>query len=518
VSSKRTLVSVCFLCLIASIVWIPAATGAGSPAEATRLWTGPTEIMWLPQGNFQAFVLRISTPGGQILERAFANGNCPYIDLGEEDAAIFTDGVYGFELLSLPAGLNLRHRTDVSGADRSEPPASASGAILQYGTFAIHQGGILDDTEPEIPLNQPLDVVHPDDVIIQGSLCVGFDCVNNENFGFDTIILKENNLQIYFEDTSVGTFPTNDWRIVINSHDNGGPSFFAIEDSTAGRIPFLIEAGAAANSIYVDDYGRVGLGTSVPAVKLHTRNSDTPAVRLEQDSSSGYSAQTWDVAGNEANFFVRDVTNGSRLPFRIQPGTPTNTLTLRADGKVGIGTWGPTGNLEVATTGSNPLFLLNRTDGSQAFILAKQSGVAFGSYNNYPVVVSVNGEKTMMLYQDGSLGLINGANCTSAGVWLDASRRAYKTDIRNLTAEEARTTLDNLNPVQYTPKAEPDERYLGFIAEDVPELVADGNRRGVSPMDIVAVLTRVVQDQQKTIVDLQRRLAELERQSKKSAR
>jgi hypothetical protein len=30
------------------------------------------------------------------------------------------------------------------------------------------------------------DQVIPDDLIVQGSLCVGLDCVNNENFGFDT--------------------------------------------------------------------------------------------------------------------------------------------------------------------------------------------------------------------------------------------------------------------------------------------------------------------------------------------
>ena len=34
----------------------------------------------------------------------------------------------------------------------------------------------------------------------------------------------------------------------------------------------------------------------------------------------------WDIAGNEANFFVRDVTGGSRLPLRIRPGAPTSSI------------------------------------------------------------------------------------------------------------------------------------------------------------------------------------------------
>ncbi len=43
---------------------------------------------------------------------------------------------------------------------------------------------------------------------------------------------------------------------------------------------------------------------------------------------------------------------------------------------------------------------------------------------------------------------------------------------------------------------------MGFIAEDVPELVATKDRKGLSPMDIVAVLTKVVQRQQKEIEEL----------------
>ena len=69
--------------------------------------------------------------------------------------------------------------------------------------------------------------------------------------------------------------------------------------------------------------GRIGFGTATPVLDLHVVSGNTPALRLEQDGSSGFTAQTWDVAGNEAVFFIRDVTSGSRLPFKIQPGAPT---------------------------------------------------------------------------------------------------------------------------------------------------------------------------------------------------
>ena len=50
--------------------------------------------------------------------------------------------------------------------------------------------------------------------------------------------------------------------------------------------------------------------------------------------------------------------------------------------------------------------------------------------------------------------------------------------------------------------AEKEEEYVGFIAEEVPELVATKDRKALSPMDIMAVLTMVVQEQQKQIEEL----------------
>ena len=178
-----------------------------------------------------------------------------------------------------------------------------------------------------------------DDLIVDASQCIGFDCVcNGETFGFDTLRLKENNLRIHFQDTStLPNFPTNDWRIIINDSANGGASYFAIEDSSAGRQSFRVEAGAPSNALYVEADGDLGLGTANPVVDLQVVDGNTPTLRLEQNNSSGFTPQTWDVAGNEVSFFIRDVTNGSTLPLRIQPGTGSSTLWLDADERVGIG-------------------------------------------------------------------------------------------------------------------------------------------------------------------------------------
>lgn len=108
------------------------------------------------------------------------------------------------------------------------------------------------------------------------------------------------------------------------------------------------------------------------------------------------------------------------------------------------------------------------------------------------------------------LQMRSGAYVSSGGVWTNASSRAYKQDIKSLTKDEAVGALTALQPVQFRYKTDPKESHVGFIAEDVPDLVASTDRKGMSAMDVVAVLTKVVQDQQKTIAELSRKVAALE--------
>ncbi len=187
-----------------------------------------------------------------------------------------------------------------------------------------------------------------EDLVVNGSLAVGIDATSTESFGFDTFRLKENNLRIHFDDTSASaSFPGNDWRISINDSGNGGLNYFAIEDATAGQTPFRVLAGAGNNALYVNASGNVGLGTASPVVELQVTDGDSPTIRIEQNGSNGWTPQTWDIAGNETNFFIRDVTNGSKLPFKIKPGAPDNALFIAASGDIALGNQSPSHKLDV---------------------------------------------------------------------------------------------------------------------------------------------------------------------------
>ncbi len=115
------------------------------------------------------------------------------------------------------------------------------------------------------------------------------------------------------------------------------------------------------------------------------------------------------------------------------------------------------------------------------------------------------------------LQLANELPAATGGVWTNASSKDLKQDIEQVSTSEARETLRALNPVSYTYKADPAERHVGFIAEEVPESVATNSRRALSPMDFVGVLTKVVQDQDQQLQmqsdKLHQQELELKRQS-----
>lgn len=224
---------------------------------------------------------------------------------------------------------------------------------------------------------------------------------------------------------------------------------------------------------------KIGLGTTTPSVEFHMVSGDTPTVRLDQDASSGFSPQTWDIAGNEANFFVRDTTNGSKLPFRIQPDTPTNSLYLKSNGNIGVGTSSPTATLHVYEADDAEETLLKvATSLTEVFTVSKTGD-------------------TLVL---GNLEV--------------GSSRSYKQDIHAVSGQEALETLEKLSPVHFAYRSTPNVHSIGFIAEDVPDIVATRDRKSLRPMDIVAVLTRATQEQQKAIEILSRQIAALQMQNK----
>ncbi|MFZ7092564.1 hypothetical protein [Primorskyibacter sp. 2E233] len=260
--------------------------------------------------------------------------------------------------------------------------------------------------------------------------------MTTESYGSDTVRLKENNLRIHFDDTSTsGSFPNQDWRIEVNSNASGGGEYFRVVDSTANRNIFTLEANAPSNSLVVDSSGRLGIGTANPVVNLHTSTGNTPTLRLDQTTSSGFAAQVWDVAGNETSFFVRDATNGSTLPFRIRPTAPSQSLVIDTDGDVGVGTLTADAALHVRRSGGTAvrqMILLENQGGSYITLenTATSESWYFTHENNAPnrfLISHSDGGVQMGLDRDGNM-VLSGDLTTTGSVCGSGCDRVFDAD------------------------------------------------------------------------------------------
>ena len=494
------------LFLLSSIPVVSAETVFKPVAEEM---TGSSGITWLPKLSYECLQVTLVRPDGTILQKTFRSGGTPYLNMTDILGPGYSDGLYSYELRIIADNF-AKSRENIEKAG-FEQDGSVQEGLTQSGTFMILGGVILSASSEEI--SRTMDVVHADDVIITGSQCTGFDCLTDgtENFGLDTIRLKENSLRIHFDDTSTSAgFPANDWRIVANDSTSGGANYLAFEDTTGSKTPFKVTAGARSNAIFVSSGSKVGFGTSAPLADLHMVNGNTPTMRLDQDGSYGWSPQVWDVGGNESNLFIRDVTGGSKLPFRIQPGTPTNTLTLRSDGYVGIGTWAPGYPLEVETSDENAVVLAERIGGAACYMNATTDYGNFGTTTAHPVRLVASGTWQFSVDSNCDISMRDGGGYN--GTWNDASSRALKENIHDLSTEDAMETLAGLTPVTYNYKSDKEEAHVGFIAEDVPDLVAAKDRKTLSAMDIVSVLTKVTQEQQKLLEQQQDTINQLKKE------
>jgi hypothetical protein len=571
------------------LLLIPTIVSAQkAPEPIGRTTVGIDAVEWPVTANAESVLLTVVAPDGSSYVADFAAGRTPSVRLRDLGLGkVPPEGSYKYELRLTPrisatvkAQLKAaRAANDDAAARRIMRDAGIQFATTQSGSFRVINGSIVNPDAAEngtvgigkvagasakssgaaaggesimklIP--KANDQVIPDDLIVQGSLCVGLDCVNNEPFGADTIRLKENNTRIFFLDTSSSAgFASTDWQLTANDQPSGGLNKFSIDDITDSKTPFTIEGNAPTNSLYVDDTGKVGFRTSAPLLDIHISTGDTPAIRQEQTSASGFTAQTWDIGGNEANWFVRDLTGGSRLPFRIRPGAPTSSVDISASGNVGIGTASPGTLLDVVRTDTAATIIRSNANNAAGIaILRATSGTGTTSprfayfeatsaetsgadwrtglhgSKDYKISDFASGSEANRVFISATNGFIglggqtsptspihhaNGATLSTGGVWTDASSRDLKEDICDLDTAAAEETFKQLNPVTFRYKAEPGDAHVGFIAEDVPDLVATQGRKGLSPMDIVAVLTKVVQDQQKTIDQLAAKVEQLEK-------
>ena len=267
-----------------------------------------------------------------------------------------------------------------------------------------------------------------------------------------------------------------------------------IVEDASGNIRFA--AGDDGTITLNSSTGPVIYGSSATNTELLLTSYATPATGAATLGGGGIFGF---ARGTQAT--PAAVQNGDRLGFFLFSGydgkNPLNTagMTVKVDG--------------VVSTLNVPSKIAFESDAA-GYPRLERMVIASSGY------VGIGGDMGNGIPAPGyPLVMASGAYVTTGGVWTDASSRELKENIKDLTGEEAIRTLEGLNPVKYNYKIDKEDRHVGFIAEEVPELLAAKDRKGLSPMDIVAVLTRIVQEQRKAISELAEKVDTLQREMSK---
>lgn len=294
----------------------------------------------------------------------------------------------------------------------------------------------------------------------------------------------------------VSRFRVNQWLVASGSTENVMASFV---QNTVANYP----ADSSAGSFYISVSGGVagGLGTAgARALEAQATRLVGAGAGTTRALEIGLHSQ---IAGDQSNqnlglyiksghlgWLASGVRNDSAIYVTGEDGwynaftymDTSNTLKFQI---------GMSGNIYAA----GGLFT---ADGS-------------GNLTTYGTISAVLSGTTYLFKVDST----GHAYATSFTTW--PSSREFKEDIAPLSGETAAELLDGLNPVRFRFKHIDDYEHMGFILEDTPPPLAPTGK-GVSLMELIAVLTRVAKDQhaqierqRETTRELRVRLEELKR-------
>ncbi len=298
-------------------------------------------------------------------------------------------------------------------------------------------------------------------------------------------------------------FGTNADGLIVEKTDSNHPN-------PDGGIAFVNTGsdGISETALVIRGSGNVGIGTTSPGEKLEVNDGE---VKI---TNQGDQKVLLNLA-TERSWQFRQLGTGAGTALELASvgGGGNKNLVINTKGRVGIGTTSPGGKLEIndgevkITNQGNQKVLLNlATERSWQF---RQLGTGAGTALEL-ASVGGGGNKNFVINTKGGVGIgstsprhplhMGGGAFCDGRRWQDVSSIAYKEKVTALNLNEALAMLAGLEPVIFNYKGDhEDERHVGFIAEAVPELVASKDRNGLSAMHIVAVVTRVVQEQQHAI-------------------
>jgi hypothetical protein len=313
-----------------------------------------------------------------------------------------------------------------------------------------------------------------------------------------------------------------------------------------GRLSLWTAAGGDA--LNITRAGSVGIGTPDPQRKLHVESSEIHSGGNNAGYSFSNRGSSYVEGGNGDRWVWYAHQKVARLWSGVDKFSVDTGGTVRASG-------------EIQTTSPNAFRMVSgtvgsffRNDGSDTYLLLTNSGDPHGGWNHLrPLRInnasgqiflsnldvaehthayvrchdllighpSRRGGPGRALVDLGETLHVNydkdWKNVTINGVVRTPSSRQVKENIEALSSQSAKRIVSTLEPVRYTFKRDPEKlECLGFIAEDSPPEVASQSRDAIVINHIVAALTRVVKDQERSIGELEAQVGLLTQQQQRS--
>ncbi|PCI29262.1 hypothetical protein COB55_02470, partial [Candidatus Wolfebacteria bacterium] len=359
-------------------------------------------------------------------------------------------------------------------------------------------------------------------------------------------ILKDTNAEMFILERPSAT---SKWGIKLQGDITAD---FKIADMTTGTVPFTIEKGADNDTLYLDDSGNVGIGTTTPVSTLSIQGSlcvrdtgscgttagtiyATTATISDIDLAENY--QTTDdtiVAGEVVSLdpdnagFIKRASSGDNTPVlgivSTAPGLLlgseiANSKPVALTGRVPLIV-----NTEGGDISIGDRLTLSTTDGvaRRATTTSETIGIALSAYSATSTTATstieafielrkYTPEDQMIIDHRGYIGigtttpqypisLASGAYVTTGGTWTNASSRELKENFTDLDSSEILEKILSLEITQWNYKLDnASTTHIGPIAEDFYDLFALGGTNtsisSIDPAGIALVGIQALNDQ-----------------------